>query len=194
MMAAWQPVLLAHVNRPNSERITTYLDHGGYEALRKALRMSPDAIIQEVKASGLRGRGGAGFPTGVKWGFNAQGCPGQVPAVNTDEGEPGTFKRPSDRRTRPSFDPGGRYHLGVTPWGASCLRLHPRRVLPWRQSGGSRPISDAYQYGFLGKNILDSGFDLDVSVSPPAPAPISVARETADDRIVVKAIRGEPLP
>ena len=78
-MATWKPVLLANVNRPNSEKITTYLDHGGYEALRKALKMTPDQVIAEVKASGLRGRGGAGFPTGAKVGLHCKGCPDQVP-------------------------------------------------------------------------------------------------------------------
>ncbi len=68
-MTDWQPVLLANVDRPNSEKIDTYLRYGGYEALRKALKMPQEDIIAEVKASGLRGRGGAGFPTGVKWGF-----------------------------------------------------------------------------------------------------------------------------
>ncbi len=76
-MTSWQPVLLANVNRPNSERVTTYMDHGGYEALRKALGMSPAALIAEVKASGLRGAG-RGLPDRHQVGLHAAGCAGQV--------------------------------------------------------------------------------------------------------------------
>src|SRR3954452_11106595 len=78
---------------PESWTLDTYLRTGGYEALRKALTLEPDALIQMVKDSGLRGRGGAGFPTGMKWGFIPQGD--EKPhylVVNADEGEPGTCK------------------------------------------------------------------------------------------------------
>ena len=91
-MTQWTPVLLANVSRPNSEKISTYLAGGGYQALRQALQMSPDEITTEVKNSGLRGRGGAGFPTGTKWSFVPKDAPVKYLAVNTDEGEPGTFK------------------------------------------------------------------------------------------------------
>ncbi len=77
-MAHWEPVLLANVDRPNSEKIDTYLKYGGYQALKKVLSMSPESIIAEVKNSGLRGRGGAGFPTGVKWGFMPKERAGQI--------------------------------------------------------------------------------------------------------------------
>src|SRR5512144_570389 len=92
-MTEWTPVLLSRVIQPNSEKITTYLQSGGYEGLRKALTVTPEQVIAEVKASGLRGRGGAGFPTGLKWSFMPRMYPGPKYLVcNSDEGEPGTCK------------------------------------------------------------------------------------------------------
>lgn len=89
----FQPILTRNIHRPNSEKIATYLAHGGYEAVKLALSKPPDELIEMVKRSGLRGRGGAGFPAGVKWGFLPRdtNLP-KIVAVNTDEGEPGTFK------------------------------------------------------------------------------------------------------
>ncbi|MCK4449611.1 MAG: NADH-quinone oxidoreductase subunit F, partial [Anaerolineae bacterium] len=89
-MDGFEPILTRNVGIPNSERIAVYLERGGYTALRKALRMPPDELIALVKASGLRGRGGAGFPAGVKWGFMPKEEVTKYACVNTDEGEPGT--------------------------------------------------------------------------------------------------------
>src|SRR5262249_29653314 len=72
LMAAYDPVLIAHVREPNSFTLDFYLAHGGYEALKTTLTRKPDEIIEMVKASGLRGRGGAGFPTGMKWEVGGQ--------------------------------------------------------------------------------------------------------------------------
>src|SRR3954471_4252363 len=86
-------ILLKHIDTPKLHTLAGYESTGGYKGLKKALGMSPDAIIDEVKKSGLRGRGGAGFPTGMKWGFvpfNA-GKPIYL-LCNADESEPGTFK------------------------------------------------------------------------------------------------------
>ena len=189
MMTAWQPLLLAHVNRPNSERITTYLGHGGYEALRKALRMSPDAIIQEVKASGLRGRGGAGFPTGVKWGFMPKNAPVKYLAVNTDEGEPGTFKdRLIVERDPHSILEG--VIISAYAVGAHRAFVYIRGEFFLGVKRWIKAISDAYQYGFLGKNILDSGFDLDVSVHRGAGAYICGEETAMIESLEGK--RGEP--
>jgi NADH-quinone oxidoreductase subunit F len=90
----FEPVLTQNINRPDSEKIATYLAHGGYQAARIALtEKTPHELIEIVKKSGLRGRGGAGFPAGVKWGFMPKGLDTpKIVAVNTDEGEPGTFK------------------------------------------------------------------------------------------------------
>ena len=93
-MASFQPVLTNHVREPNSYTLDFYVKNArGYEGLRKALTLKPNDIIEQVKASGLRGRGGAGFPTGLKWQFVLKDTPKpKYIACNADESEPGTFK------------------------------------------------------------------------------------------------------
>ena len=86
------PILTAHVREPNSFTLDFYLQHGGYDALKAALAKKPDEIIELVKASGLRGRGGAGFPTGMKWQFVDKKIEPRYIVCNADESEPGTFK------------------------------------------------------------------------------------------------------
>src|SRR5436309_15719244 len=86
-------VILANIDKPNSTSIDVYLDGGGYKAAEKALKMKPDEITQLVKDSELRGRGGAGFPTGAKWSFVPKNAPKPTWLLcNADESEPGTFK------------------------------------------------------------------------------------------------------
>lgn len=188
-MPEWKPVLLANVNRPNSERISTYLAHGGYEALRKALSMTPEAVIAEVKASGLRGRGGAGFPTGVKWGFIAKDAPIKYLAVNTDEGEPGTFKD----RLIVERDPHAILEgviIAAYAVGAQRAFVYIRGEFFLGVKRWIKAIADAYQYGFLGKNILGSGFNLDVSVHRGAGAYICGEETAMIESLEGK--RGEP--
>ena len=188
-MDAWKPILLANVNLPNSEKITTYLGHGGYQALRKALTMQPEQIIQEVKASGLRGRGGAGFPTGVKWGFMPKDAPVKYLAVNTDEGEPGTFKdRLIVERDPHSILEGviiAAYAVGIHRAFVYIRGEFFLGVKRWIKA-----IADDYQHGYLGKNILDSGFDLDVSVHRGAGAYICGEETAMIESLEGK--RGEP--
>lgn len=188
-MSTWKPVLLANVNRPNSERITTYLNHGGYEALRKALSMTPDALIAEVKASGLRGRGGAGFPTGMKWSFMPKDAPVKYLAVNTDEGEPGTFKdRLIVERDPHSILEG--VIIAAYAIGAHRAFVYIRGEFFLGVKRWIKAIADAYQHGFLGKNILNSGFDLDVSVHRGAGAYICGEETAMIESLEGK--RGEP--
>lgn len=176
-MTDWQPVLLANVDRPNSEKIDTYLRYGGYEALRKALKMPQEDIIAEVKASGLRGRGGAGFPTGVKWGFLPKEASVKYLAINTDEGEPGTFKdRLIVERDPHSILEG--VIIAAYAVGAHRAFVYIRGEFFLGVKRWIKAISDAYQHGFLGKNILGSNFDLDVSVHRGAGAYIC-GEETA---------------
>jgi NADH-quinone oxidoreductase subunit F len=188
-MAEWQPVLLANVNRPNSDRITTYLQHGGYTALRKALTMAPDEIIAEVKRSGLRGRGGAGFPTGTKWSFVSKDAPLKYLAVNTDEGEPGTFKdRLIVERDPHSILEG--VIISAYAVGAQRAFVYVRGEFFLGMKRWIKAIADAYQQGFLGKNILGSGFDLDVSLHRGAGAYICGEETAMIESLEGK--RGEP--
>jgi len=145
-----------------SEMIDVYLEHGGYESLRKALAMAPDDLTEEVKASGLRGRGGAGFPTGVKWSFIPKdtGKPIYL-ACNADEGEPGTFK---DRELM-ERDPHQLIEgIAIASYAVGChqafIYMRGEFLEPARRV--ERAIAEAYDRGFLGKGIAGSGFDLDV--------------------------------
>ena len=89
----FEPVLTKYVNEPDGHTLDFYVQHGGYQAMKTALGMTPDAIVDSVKKSGLRGRGGAGFPTGLKWSFVPKDNPKpKYLCVNADESEPGTFK------------------------------------------------------------------------------------------------------
>jgi len=155
-----------------------YLKNEGYQAVKKALSgMKPENILEEVKAANLRGRGGAGFPAGVKWGFVPKVDKPKYLCVNADEGEPGTFK---DRYIM-SHNP----HLlleGIII-SSFCVGIHAAYIYirGEYESIASRleqAISEAYEKGFLGKNILDTGFDLDVFVHRGAGAYIC-GEETA---------------
>lgn len=183
----FEPVLTQNINRQDSEKITTYLAHGGYQAARQALNRTPDELIDLVKRSGLRGRGGAGFPAGVKWGFMPKNPQVQkILAVNTDEGEPGTFK---DRQiverdphqiiegviiasyavgaTRATVYIRGEFFLGIKRW--------------------IKAIADAYEHGYLGNNICGADFSLDISVHRGAGAYIC-GEETA----MIESLEGKP--
>jgi NADH-quinone oxidoreductase subunit F len=144
--------------------IDTYLKHGGYEDLKKALKMSRAEIVNEVKTSGLRGRGGAGFPCGVKWSFIKPDERKPVYLIcNADESEPGTFK---DRHIIHE-DP----HQLLEGIAISCFALGVRTAyiyirgeFPEGAKILEHAIEEAHQRKFLGKNILYSGFDLDVHI------------------------------
>jgi len=147
------------------ENIEEYIGVGGYEAWEKALtQMKPEEIVNEVKESGLRGRGGAGFPTGVKWSFTA---PLQVPqkyvVVNADEGEPGTFK---DRLIMEG-DPHQLLEgvmICARAVGATKAYIYIRGEYKLCIERLRKAITQAYEYGLLGKNIFDSGFVLDIDI------------------------------
>ncbi len=144
--------------------IETYLAEGGYQQLLKALRMNPDEIREEVKKSGLRGRGGAGFPAGVKWGFIPPGNEKPVYLIcNADESEPGTFK---DRYIIHQ-DP----HQLIEGMAISCFAvgariayIYIREEFPEGAKILERAIEEARQRGYLGKDIQGSGFDLEIYV------------------------------
>ena len=164
-------LVLRNIGREDYDTsIDCYLRHGGYESLKKALEMKPEEIVNEVKASGLRGRGGAGFPCGVKWSFikREDGKPHYI-VVNGDESEPGTFK--------------DRYILHEDPHqllegimiAAWALKVHLSYIyirceFPEAARIVTKAIAEARERGFVGKNVLGSGFDCDIYVHQGAGA------------------------
>jgi NADH-quinone oxidoreductase subunit F len=164
------PVLTAHWDEPDSFTLAGYRRAGGYRALQKALAMPPDEVIATVKASGLRGRGGAGFPTGVKWGFIPQGDnkPHYL-VVNADESEPGTCKDiPTMLQTPHSVVEGA--IIAAYAIRAQRAFIYVRGEVLHVIRRMHHAVAEAYEAGYLGTDILGSGFDLDVVVHAGAGA------------------------
>src|SRR5512132_2271209 len=155
-------VLTANIDKPNSTSIDVY---GDYAQARKALQMTPEAVTQLVKGSELRGRGGAGFPTGAKWGFVPKNAPKPTYLLcNADESEPGTFKDRVIIEKDPHLLIEGMiisaYAIGSNPMSYIYIRgefYYGATVL-------DKALEEARAKGFLGKNILGSGFDFDITV------------------------------
>ena len=144
--------------------IDCYLADGGYEQLKKALAMEKSAIIGEVKASGLRGRGGAGFPTGVKWGFIPPANTKPVYLIcNADESEPGTFKDRYIIHQDPHQLIEG-MAISCYAVGAKLAYIYIREEFPEGAKILEKAIAEARARGFLGANILGSGFDCEIHV------------------------------
>ena len=171
-------ILLDKINIPGIKTYEVYRENGGYKSVEKALTMQPDDITEEVKASGLRGRGGAGFPVGMKWSFidKKSGKPRHL-VCNADESEPGTFK---DRYLM-EFIP----HLLIEGMitssfalGANLSYIYIRGEYMWVYKILEKAIKEAYAAGWLGKNIKSSGYDLDLYVHVGAGAYIC-GEETA---------------
>jgi NADH-quinone oxidoreductase subunit F len=174
----FEPILTRNIHRPDSEKIGTYLAHGGYQAVKQALNLPPEEIIEMVKRSGLRGRGGAGFPAGVKWGFMPRETGLQkIVAVNTDEGEPGTFKDREIVERDPHQVIEG-VIIAAYAVGANRAYVYIRGEFFLGVKRWIKAIADTYEQGFLGENILGSGFNLDISVHRGAGAYIC-GEETA---------------
>ena len=160
-------LLLSHVEVPGIDGLDGYMKHGGYDTLKKALKsMSPDAVVEEVKKSGLRGRGGAGFPTGMKWSFLAkpEGVPRYL-VCNADESEPGTFKDRYLMEKIPHLLIEGMI-LSSYALGANQSFIYIRGEFMYVLNILEKAIAEAYAKGLLGKNILGSGYDLDLVVTP----------------------------
>jgi NADH-quinone oxidoreductase subunit F len=160
-------LLLEHINVPGIESYDVYRKHGGYRSVEKALKtMSPQNVVEEVQASGLRGRGGAGFPTGMKWSFLAK--PEGVPRYllcNADESEPGTFKDRYLMEHIPHLLVEG---MIVSSYALGCNQayIYIRGEYMWVLEIVEKAIAEAYANGWLGKNILGSGYDLDLAIAP----------------------------
>ncbi len=172
-------ILTKHFGLENLFKIDVYLENKGYSAAKKALTgMKPDEILNEVKAANLRGRGGAGFPAGVKWGFVPKDSEKtKYLCVNADEGEPGTFK---DRYIM-NHNP----HLLIegTIIASYCVGIHTAFIYIRGEYEAvalrlEKAISEAYDKGFLGEDILGTGFGMDVFVHRGAGAYIC-GEETA---------------
>lgn len=155
-------VLLRHRNIPDIRDISVYTANGGYEALRTALSdMKPSEVTDVVKIAGLRGRGGAGFPAGVKWSFIPKGAKPVYVVVNADESEPGTFKDRELIEHNPHQVIEG-ISLCAYAVGAESAYIYGRGEFKGPFIGLQRAIDDAYENGFLGQNILDSEFSFDL--------------------------------
>ncbi|MBX3411092.1 MAG: NADH-quinone oxidoreductase subunit NuoF [Pirellulales bacterium] len=162
-MARFEPVLLANIDRENSHRLSVYESTGGYQALRRVLaEMDPVAFTELVKSSNLRGRGGAGFPTGLKWTFLPKGHPGPIyMCINADESEPGTF----NNRVLMEEDPHQVIEgiiLSSFATRATTAYIYLRYEYPLSYERLQGAIDEAYAAGYLGKNIQGSDFSLDI--------------------------------
>lgn len=170
--------LLSYHHIPNVHDINVFESAGGYEMMKKCFAMDPEAIKEEVKNSGLRGRGGAGFPTGVKWGFftkdrNAQ----KYLLCNADESEPGTFKDRYLVEKNPHILIEG---MIISAWALGTQRgyIYIRGEFYQQAKVLEKAIDQAYAKGYLGKNIMGKGFDFDLVVHRGAGAYIC-GEETA---------------
>jgi len=172
-------ILTKNMHVADLQRIGVYESLGGYKAVAKALREhQPAEIIDIVKMSGLRGRGGAGFPTGMKWGFVPKGTGKPVYlCVNADESEPGTFK---DRLILEKDPHQLLEGVIISAYALGCHQafIYIRGEFAYGAEVLNRAIREAYEKGYLGKNILGSGFDLDLMVHRGAGAYIC-GEETA---------------
>jgi len=155
-------VLTRRFGLPNSQSIDTYLATDGYVGFRKALEMPPERIIEEVKISNLRGRGGAGFPAGLKWSFVPRESPlPKYVVVNADEGEPGTCKD----RVLMENDPHQLIEgmlIAARAVGAETGYIYIRGEYRYIIDILDRAIAEAYARGYLGRNILGTGMNFDV--------------------------------
>lgn len=156
-------ILTKHADHPESHTLKHYLSVGGYEALKKGLKMSPEAITEEVKISGLRGRGGAGFPTGMKWSFVPKNDKPKYIICNGDEGEPGTFKDRKLIENLPHMIIEGMILAGRAI-GSHQGYIYIRGEFSKGIAIVEKAVEEAYEAGFLGKNILGSGFDFQLAV------------------------------
>ncbi|RKX19719.1 MAG: NADH-quinone oxidoreductase subunit F [Candidatus Zixiibacteriota bacterium] len=160
---SFEPFLLTPV--PDHDKIDVYLKHGGYTALSKVLKeRTPEEVTQEVINSGLRGRGGAGFPTGRKWSFIPKDTDRPIYlCVNADESEPGTFKDRELMLKHPHMLIEGAV---ITAYAIKCNRafIYIRGEFATEAHQLERAIAEATEKGFVGKNILGSGFDLEITI------------------------------
>jgi len=171
------PIITTRFGHDDGHTLERYLATGGYEGLRTALSKTPNAVHEEVKAASLLGRGGAGFPAGVKWGFCPPGVWPRYVVVNGDESEPGTYKD----RLLMERDPHQLIEgvlIACYAIGAAQAFLYVRGEMALAQERIAQALNDAYAAGYVGKDILGSGFSVDIVLHWGAGAYI-VGEETA---------------
>jgi NADH-quinone oxidoreductase subunit F len=159
-----QHILLRDLDIPDIGKLEVYVKYGGYGALRQALTaMKPEQVIDVVKASGLRGRGGAGFPTGVKWSFIPKDIFPRYVTVNADESEPGTFKDRQIIEKNP--------HQLVEGAAIAAYAVRAEKAFIYCRGEFAQPartlqaaVDAAYRMGYLGQNIFGSGVNIDITV------------------------------
>ncbi|NCC37359.1 MAG: NADH-quinone oxidoreductase subunit F, partial [Chloroflexia bacterium] len=171
-------IIMRELNFPDINRFERYCQIGGWEAYRTAVKeQTPATIVQMVKESGLRGRGGAGFPTGVKWGFLPKGVFPRYLLCNCDESEPGTFNNHQiiDRNPHQLIE-----GVALSAYAIECntAYIYMRGEFAAAALTLEQAIDEAYRAGLLGKNILGTGYDLDIYVHRGAGAYIC-GEETA---------------
>lgn len=171
------PIITSRFGDPESHTLARYEATGGYQALRKALSMPPDAAAGEIKEASLLGRGGAGFPAGVKWGFCPEGVWPRYLVVNGDESEPGTYKD----RLLMERDPHQLIEgVLIACYAVGCGQafLYVRGEMALAQERIAEALNEAYAAGYVGRNICGSDFSIDVVLHWGAGAYI-VGEETA---------------
>src|SRR5438132_7687315 len=172
-----KPLLTKDFATENLEQLAVYEQTGGYTGFKKALEMQPDALVELVKTSGLRGRGGAGFPTGNKWSFLPKGMYPRYLVCNADESEPGCFKDRYLIEESPHQVLEG-ILIAAFAIGCNTAFIYIRgEYLPQYEALESA-IEEATAAGYVGKNVLKSGFDVDVILHRGAGAYV-VGDETA---------------
>jgi NADH-quinone oxidoreductase subunit F len=182
-------LLTEHYHKPEYRTLAGYKKNGGYEVLAKALKMDPAAIINEVKASGLRGRGGAGFPTGTKWSFLPNNGETRYLLCNADEGEPGTFKDRLMMERAP--------HQLIEGMIISAFAINsPKSYIYIRGEYTDciricrEAIAEAYQAGILGKSVMGSKFSHDMDVYSGAGA--YICGEETGMISSIEGLKGQP--
>ena len=183
-------VLLRNVGHINPTSVKEYMANGGYQALKKAIAMKPEEILAEIKAAGLRGRGGAGFPTALKWQFVlAEQATDKYIVCNADEGEPGTNKD----RVLLSGDPHSIFEgmaIAGKAVGSHQGFIYLRAEYPYLFPILEEALTEARAAGCLGKNIMDTDFDFDIEIRSGAGAYVCGEETALLESIEGK--RGEP--
>ncbi len=159
-MAAFEPVLLRNLDVPNAADLEVYRERGGYQAVAQVLRQSPDAVTEEVRKANLRGRGGAGFPAGVKWGFLPKDRQVTYLCVNADESEPPTFNNRILMERDPHQLLEGTLIAGYATRTTTAY-IYLRGEFTEQFHILQRALDQAYQAGLFGRNILGSDFSMD---------------------------------